>query len=40
MTGAVRGVEPVASCEGVAEWDSGELTARVGAELRALWLSR
>jgi para-aminobenzoate synthetase/4-amino-4-deoxychorismate lyase len=39
MTGAVRGVEPVASCEGVAAWDSGELTARVAAELRALWLS-
>jgi para-aminobenzoate synthetase/4-amino-4-deoxychorismate lyase len=39
MTGAVRGVEPVASCEGVAAWDSGGLTARVAAELRALWLS-
>jgi para-aminobenzoate synthetase / 4-amino-4-deoxychorismate lyase len=39
MTGAVRGVEPVARCAGVAEWDSGELTARVAAELRAIWLS-
>jgi para-aminobenzoate synthetase/4-amino-4-deoxychorismate lyase len=38
MTGAVRGVEPVARCEGVAEWDSGELTAQVAAELRAIWL--
>jgi para-aminobenzoate synthetase/4-amino-4-deoxychorismate lyase len=39
MTGAVRGVEPVGRCEGVAEWDSGELTARVAAELRAIWLA-
>jgi para-aminobenzoate synthetase / 4-amino-4-deoxychorismate lyase len=32
MTGGVRGVEPVGQA-------SGELTARVAAELRALWLS-
>jgi para-aminobenzoate synthetase/4-amino-4-deoxychorismate lyase len=39
LTGAVRGVEPVGRCEGVAEWDSGELTSRVAAELRAIWLA-
>jgi len=38
LTGAVRGVEPVRRCAGVAEWDSGEVTARVAAELRRLWL--
>jgi para-aminobenzoate synthetase/4-amino-4-deoxychorismate lyase len=37
-TGGVRGVEPVWRCVGVAEWDSGELTARVAAELRRAWL--
>jgi hypothetical protein len=34
----VRGVEPVRRCAGVGEWDSGELTARVAAELRREWL--
>jgi para-aminobenzoate synthetase/4-amino-4-deoxychorismate lyase len=38
LTGGVRGVEPVRRCIGVAEWDSGELTARVAAELRRVWL--
>ena len=38
LTGAVRGVEPVRRCEGVAEWDSGAVTAQVGAELRRVWL--
>jgi para-aminobenzoate synthetase / 4-amino-4-deoxychorismate lyase len=38
MTGGVRGVEPVWRCAGLAEWDSGEITARVGAELRRVWL--
>lgn len=38
LTGAVRGVEPVRRCAGVREWDSGELTARVAAELRSEWL--
>jgi para-aminobenzoate synthetase / 4-amino-4-deoxychorismate lyase len=37
-TGGVRGVEPVRRCVGLAEWDSGEVTARVAAELRRLWL--
>jgi para-aminobenzoate synthetase / 4-amino-4-deoxychorismate lyase len=39
MTGAVRGVEPVRSCADVGEWDFGEVTARVTAELRRLWLA-
>jgi para-aminobenzoate synthetase / 4-amino-4-deoxychorismate lyase len=39
LTGAVRGVEPVRRCVGVAEWDSGEVTARVAAELRRQWLT-
>jgi para-aminobenzoate synthetase/4-amino-4-deoxychorismate lyase len=38
MTGGVRGVEPVGRCAGLAEWDSGEFTARVGAELQNAWL--
>lgn len=38
MTGGVRGVEPVGRCAGLAEWDSGEFTARVGAELQKAWL--
>ena len=38
MTGGVRGVEPVGRCAGVGEWDSGEFTARVGAELQRAWL--
>jgi para-aminobenzoate synthetase/4-amino-4-deoxychorismate lyase len=38
LTGAVRGVEPVRRCVGVSEWDFGEVTARVAAELRRLWL--
>jgi para-aminobenzoate synthetase/4-amino-4-deoxychorismate lyase len=38
LTGAVRGVEPVKRCVGLAEWDSGEVTARVAAELRRVWL--
>ena len=38
LTGAVRGVEPVRACAGVGEWDSGRVTAQLGAELRRLWL--
>lgn len=38
LSGAVRGVQAVVRCEGVGDWDSGEITARVGAELRRLWL--
>jgi para-aminobenzoate synthetase / 4-amino-4-deoxychorismate lyase len=38
LTGGVRGVEPVRRCVSVSEWDSGEVTARVAAELRRLWL--
>lgn len=38
-TGGVRGVEPVRRCVGLGEWDSGEVTARVAAELRREWLS-
>jgi para-aminobenzoate synthetase/4-amino-4-deoxychorismate lyase len=38
MTGGVRGVEPVWRCAGVGEWDSGEFTARVAAELQSAWL--
>jgi para-aminobenzoate synthetase / 4-amino-4-deoxychorismate lyase len=38
LTGAVRGVEPVRACEGVAEWDSGQVRAQVAAELRRTWL--
>jgi len=38
MTGGVRGVEPVRCCAGLAEWDSGEIAARVAAELRRAWL--
>ena len=38
LTGGVRGVEPAGRCEGVGEWDSGGITARVGAELQQAWL--
>ncbi|MBA3264555.1 MAG: aminotransferase class IV [Thermoleophilaceae bacterium] len=38
LTGGVRGVEPVRRCVGVSEWDFGEVTARVAAELRRSWL--
>jgi para-aminobenzoate synthetase/4-amino-4-deoxychorismate lyase len=38
VTGGVRGVEPVARFAGLGEWDFGELTARVRAELRRAWL--
>jgi para-aminobenzoate synthetase/4-amino-4-deoxychorismate lyase len=38
LTGAVRGVEPARRCVGVSEWDFGEVTARVAAELRRVWL--
>jgi para-aminobenzoate synthetase/4-amino-4-deoxychorismate lyase len=38
LTGGVRGVEPIRRCVGVSEWDSGEVTARVAAELRRRWL--
>jgi para-aminobenzoate synthetase/4-amino-4-deoxychorismate lyase len=38
MTGGVRGVEPVGRWAGLGEWDSGEFTARVGAELQRAWL--
>jgi len=37
LTGAVRGVEPVRAARGVREWDEGELTPRIAAQLRALW---
>jgi para-aminobenzoate synthetase / 4-amino-4-deoxychorismate lyase len=40
LTGGVRGVEPVRSCRGVAEWGAGEVTAQVGAELRRCWLEQ
>lgn len=36
-TGAVRGVEPVRALRGLREWDAGELTPPVAAELRGLW---
>jgi para-aminobenzoate synthetase/4-amino-4-deoxychorismate lyase len=39
MTGGVRGVEPVGRCAGLAEWDSGEITVRVAAELQSAWLA-
>jgi para-aminobenzoate synthetase/4-amino-4-deoxychorismate lyase len=38
LTGAVRGVEPVRACNGVATWDSGRVTAKLAAELRRIWL--
>jgi para-aminobenzoate synthetase/4-amino-4-deoxychorismate lyase len=38
LTGGVRGVERVRRCVGVSEWDSDEVTARVAAELRRVWL--
>lgn len=38
MAGAVRGVEPVRRYAGVREWAAGEVTARLAAELRRLWL--
>ena len=38
LTGGVRGVEPAGSCEGVAEWDFGGITAQVAAELQRAWL--
>ena len=38
MTGGVRGVEPVGRCAGLGEWDFGEITARVAAELQRAWL--
>jgi branched-subunit amino acid aminotransferase/4-amino-4-deoxychorismate lyase len=38
LTGGVRGVEPAGSCEGVGEWDSGGISARVGTELQKAWL--
>jgi para-aminobenzoate synthetase/4-amino-4-deoxychorismate lyase len=37
-TGGVRGLEPIRRCVGLREWDSGEITARVRAELRRAWL--
>jgi para-aminobenzoate synthetase / 4-amino-4-deoxychorismate lyase len=37
LTGAVRGVEPVRAARGVREWDEGELTARIAAQVHALW---
>jgi para-aminobenzoate synthetase/4-amino-4-deoxychorismate lyase len=37
-TGGVRGLEPIRRCVGLGEWDSGEITARVRAELRRAWL--
>jgi para-aminobenzoate synthetase/4-amino-4-deoxychorismate lyase len=39
MTGGVRGVEPVGRCAGLGEWDSGDFTSRVGAELQNAWLA-
>jgi para-aminobenzoate synthetase / 4-amino-4-deoxychorismate lyase len=38
LSGAVRGVQAVVRCQDVGDWDSGEITARVAAELRRLWL--
>ena len=38
LTGGVRGVEPAGSCEGVAEWDFGGISAQVAAELQRAWL--
>jgi para-aminobenzoate synthetase/4-amino-4-deoxychorismate lyase len=38
MTGGVRGVEPVRRCLGLAEWDSDEIAARVGAQMSRIWL--
>ena len=38
VTGGVRGVEPVRGCAGLAEWDFGEISARVAAELQRAWL--
>lgn len=38
-TGSVRGVEPVRSCEGVASWREGPVTARVSEALRERWLN-
>jgi para-aminobenzoate synthetase/4-amino-4-deoxychorismate lyase len=37
-TGGVRGVEPIGRCAGVGDWDSGEFTARISAELQRAWL--
>ncbi|MEA2332437.1 MAG: para-aminobenzoate synthetase / 4-amino-4-deoxychorismate lyase [Thermoleophilaceae bacterium] len=37
MTGAVRGVEPVRRYAGVRDWEAGEVTTRVAAELRRIW---
>jgi para-aminobenzoate synthetase/4-amino-4-deoxychorismate lyase len=40
LTGAVRGVEPVRRCAGVAEWTrQGAVSARLAAELRRAWLA-
>ncbi len=40
LTGSVRGVEPVGSIDEVACPPPGQVTERVAAELRRLWLSR
>jgi para-aminobenzoate synthetase / 4-amino-4-deoxychorismate lyase len=37
LTGAVRGVEPVRACAGVAAWGEGPFTALVAAALRLVW---
>ncbi len=39
MTGAVRGVEPVRGARGLRDWDEGELTPRISAELHRLWFA-
>jgi para-aminobenzoate synthetase/4-amino-4-deoxychorismate lyase len=36
LTGAVRGVEPVRSCDG-ASWEQGELTRELAEQLRRYW---
>jgi para-aminobenzoate synthetase/4-amino-4-deoxychorismate lyase len=37
LTGAVRGIEPVRSCDGQMEWGSGTVTATLAARLRRAW---
>jgi para-aminobenzoate synthetase / 4-amino-4-deoxychorismate lyase len=38
LTGAVRGIEPVRRCAGVADWSEGPVTVRLAAALRRLWM--
>jgi hypothetical protein len=37
LTGAVRGTEPVAACEGARVWTEGKVTAAAAAALRRHW---